>query len=164
MTGGLLGGLWTASLLMAASSVLFMTGLVIARLISEAGRARRRARREALVADMMSAMDGEADAARLKSEVREPRLVAHQQEMRLGVPFGRQLEAVQPRGAERGGDHVQAVIGNELRHRAVAIRVAREQRHAPRRWKTSPDFPGLAEELPPGAPLNHPLFPVLWPR
>jgi ectoine hydroxylase-related dioxygenase (phytanoyl-CoA dioxygenase family) len=35
--------------------------------------------------------------------------------------------------------------------------------HAPRPWKTSPEFPGLAGELPPGAPMNHPLFPVLWP-
>jgi len=37
-------------------------------------------------------------------------------------------------------------------------------RHAPRRWKTSPEFPGLASELAPGAPMNHPLFPVLWSR
>ncbi|MEK7989251.1 phytanoyl-CoA dioxygenase, partial [Burkholderia contaminans] len=36
--------------------------------------------------------------------------------------------------------------------------------HAPRRWKTSPDFPGLAEQLPDGAPLDHPLFPVVWSR
>lgn len=35
-------------------------------------------------------------------------------------------------------------------------------RHTPRRWKTSPEFPGLADELPPGAPMNHPLFPELW--
>jgi hypothetical protein len=34
--------------------------------------------------------------------------------------------------------------------------------HAPRRWRTSPEFPGLREELPAGAPMNHPLFPVLW--
>jgi ectoine hydroxylase-related dioxygenase (phytanoyl-CoA dioxygenase family) len=34
--------------------------------------------------------------------------------------------------------------------------------HAPRRWKTSPDFPGLADELPVGAPMDHPLFPILW--
>jgi hypothetical protein len=34
-------------------------------------------------------------------------------------------------------------------------------RHAPRPWKTSPDFPGLADELPAGAPMDHPLFPVL---
>ena len=24
------------------------------------------------------------------------------------------------------------------------------------------DFPGLAEELPAGAPMEHPLFPLLW--
>jgi ectoine hydroxylase-related dioxygenase (phytanoyl-CoA dioxygenase family) len=34
--------------------------------------------------------------------------------------------------------------------------------HAPRRWTTSPPFPGLADELPAGAPMDHPLFPVLW--
>jgi hypothetical protein len=37
-------------------------------------------------------------------------------------------------------------------------------RHAPRRWKTSPDFPGLTETLPADAPMEHALFPVLWPR
>ena len=36
--------------------------------------------------------------------------------------------------------------------------------HAPRRWTTSPEFPGLAAQLPPGAPMNHPLFPLLWPK
>jgi hypothetical protein len=35
--------------------------------------------------------------------------------------------------------------------------------HAPRRWTTSPEFPGLADDLPPGAAMDHPLFPVLWP-
>jgi hypothetical protein len=35
-------------------------------------------------------------------------------------------------------------------------------KHAPRRWITSPEFPGLADELPEGAPMDHPLFPVLW--
>jgi ectoine hydroxylase-related dioxygenase (phytanoyl-CoA dioxygenase family) len=39
-----------------------------------------------------------------------------------------------------------------------------DARHAPRPWVTSPDFPGLAEELPPGAAMDHPLFPVLWRR
>jgi hypothetical protein len=34
--------------------------------------------------------------------------------------------------------------------------------HAPRRWRTSPDFPGLGEQLPAGAPMIHPLFPELW--
>ena len=32
----------------------------------------------------------------------------------------------------------------------------------PRPWTTSPPFPGLADELPAGAPMDHPLFPVLW--
>jgi ectoine hydroxylase-related dioxygenase (phytanoyl-CoA dioxygenase family) len=36
--------------------------------------------------------------------------------------------------------------------------------HAPRRWTTSPEFPGLADTLPPGAPMDHPLFPILWKR
>jgi hypothetical protein len=36
--------------------------------------------------------------------------------------------------------------------------------HAPRPWTTSPEFPGLADELPAGAPMEHPLFPVLWER
>ena len=34
--------------------------------------------------------------------------------------------------------------------------------HAPRRWQTSPEFPGLRDELPAGAAMNHPLFPILW--
>ena len=34
--------------------------------------------------------------------------------------------------------------------------------HAPRAWKTSPEFPGLAETLAAGAPMEHPLFPLLW--
>lgn len=34
--------------------------------------------------------------------------------------------------------------------------------HAPRAWITSPHFPGLDEELPKGAPLDHPLFPLVF--
>jgi hypothetical protein len=33
---------------------------------------------------------------------------------------------------------------------------------APRRWKTSPHFPGLEAELPAGAEMAHPLFPIVW--
>jgi hypothetical protein len=32
--------------------------------------------------------------------------------------------------------------------------------HAPRPWTTSPPFDGL--DIPPGAPMDDPLFPVLW--
>jgi hypothetical protein len=29
---------------------------------------------------------------------------------------------------------------------------------------TSPEFPGLADTLASGAPVDHPLFPLLWQR
>jgi ectoine hydroxylase-related dioxygenase (phytanoyl-CoA dioxygenase family) len=49
------------------------------------------------------------------------------------------------------------------RRRVFSVRFLGDDiRHTPRRWKTSPEFPGLAEELPAGAPMSHPLFPVLW--
>jgi hypothetical protein len=41
--------------------------------------------------------------------------------------------------------------------------LAADARHAPRGWRTSPPFPGLADELPTGAVMDHPLFPVVWP-
>jgi ectoine hydroxylase-related dioxygenase (phytanoyl-CoA dioxygenase family) len=49
------------------------------------------------------------------------------------------------------------------RRRVFSVRfMGDDTTHAPRRWRTSPEFPGLADELPAGAPMNHPLFPVLW--
>jgi hypothetical protein len=33
---------------------------------------------------------------------------------------------------------------------------------APRRWRTSPEFHGFTDELPAGAPMEHPLFPMVW--
>lgn len=49
------------------------------------------------------------------------------------------------------------------RRRVLSLRfVGDDVVHAPRPWDTSPPFPGLADELAPGAPLDHPLFPVLW--
>lgn len=48
--------------------------------------------------------------------------------------------------------------------RVVALRYLSEfARHAPRQWKTSPEFPGLADELEAGVPMEHPLFPLAWP-
>jgi hypothetical protein len=41
--------------------------------------------------------------------------------------------------------------------------LAADARHAPRRWPTSPLFDGLDRELPAGAEMDHPLFPVGWP-
>jgi ectoine hydroxylase-related dioxygenase (phytanoyl-CoA dioxygenase family) len=50
------------------------------------------------------------------------------------------------------------------RRRVLSVRfIGDDMRHAPRRWRTSPHFPGLTEELPEGAELAHPLFPVVWP-
>jgi hypothetical protein len=55
--------------------------------------------------------------------------------------------------------------GSPTRRRAVSLRfVGDDVVHAPRRWKTSPPFPELEGVLPRGAPLNHPLFPLVWSR
>ena len=49
------------------------------------------------------------------------------------------------------------------RRRVLSLRYLSEAaRHAPRRWRTSPPFDGLEADLPEGAPMDHPLFPVVW--
>jgi ectoine hydroxylase-related dioxygenase (phytanoyl-CoA dioxygenase family) len=59
--------------------------------------------------------------------------------------------------------HGSPGVRGPSRRRVFSARfLGEDARHAPRRWKTSPDFPGLERDLPPGAPLEHPLFPVLW--
>lgn len=51
------------------------------------------------------------------------------------------------------------------RRRVLSVRfLGDDMVHRPRPWVTSPHFPGLTEELADGAPLDHPLFPVLWRR
>jgi ectoine hydroxylase-related dioxygenase (phytanoyl-CoA dioxygenase family) len=53
--------------------------------------------------------------------------------------------------------------GATARRRVFSVRFLGDDiRHAPRRWKTSPEFPGLAEQLPAGAEMDHALFPLLW--
>jgi ectoine hydroxylase-related dioxygenase (phytanoyl-CoA dioxygenase family) len=50
------------------------------------------------------------------------------------------------------------------RRRVLSLRyLSAAARHAPRRWRTSPPFEGLEGELAAGAPMDHPLFPVVWP-
>jgi ectoine hydroxylase-related dioxygenase (phytanoyl-CoA dioxygenase family) len=50
------------------------------------------------------------------------------------------------------------------RRRVLSLRfLGDDMVHAPRPWVTSPPFPGLESELPAGAPLDHPLFPLLAP-
>lgn len=59
--------------------------------------------------------------------------------------------------------HASGGVEPGRRRRVFSVRfLGDDMRHAPRPWKTSPDFPGLADELPAGAPLDHPLFPLLW--
>jgi ectoine hydroxylase-related dioxygenase (phytanoyl-CoA dioxygenase family) len=54
-------------------------------------------------------------------------------------------------------------VGGGNRRRVLSVRfIGDDIRHAPRRWKTSPHFPGLEAELRPGAELDHPLFPMVW--
>ena len=58
---------------------------------------------------------------------------------------------------------LHASAGTATRRRAFSIRfIGDDIRHAPRPWKTSPDFPGLDKELPAGASMDHPSFPVVW--
>jgi len=58
--------------------------------------------------------------------------------------------------------HAARGVG-ERRRRVFSVRFLGDDiRHAPRRWKTSPEFPGLTDELAAGAPMNHRLFPLLW--
>jgi ectoine hydroxylase-related dioxygenase (phytanoyl-CoA dioxygenase family) len=59
--------------------------------------------------------------------------------------------------------HAARGVTGTHRRRVFSVRFLGDDiKHAPRRWRTSPEFPGLVEELPPGAPMNHPLFPELW--
>jgi ectoine hydroxylase-related dioxygenase (phytanoyl-CoA dioxygenase family) len=52
----------------------------------------------------------------------------------------------------------------DSRRRVLSLRyLSADARHAPRRWRTSPLFAGLDAELPDGAAMDHPLFPLVWP-
>jgi ectoine hydroxylase-related dioxygenase (phytanoyl-CoA dioxygenase family) len=59
--------------------------------------------------------------------------------------------------------HGAAGVSGANRRRVLSVRfIGEDIRHAPRRWKTSPHFPGLEDELPAGAEMVHPLFPIVW--
>ena len=58
--------------------------------------------------------------------------------------------------------HASAGVDGDRRRRVFSVRfIGDDTTHAPRRWKTSPDFPGLVEQLPAGAAMDHALFPLL---
>jgi ectoine hydroxylase-related dioxygenase (phytanoyl-CoA dioxygenase family) len=59
--------------------------------------------------------------------------------------------------------HASRGVDATRRRRVFSVRfLGDDVRHAPRRWTTSPEFPGLADELLEGASMHHPLFPELW--
>jgi len=59
--------------------------------------------------------------------------------------------------------HASSGVDGPNRRRVFSVRFLGDDIvHAPRAWKTSPDFPGLAETLAAGAPMEHPLFPLVW--
>ncbi len=61
--------------------------------------------------------------------------------------------------------HASGGVDGTQRRRVFSIRfIGDDITHAPRRWRTSPEFPGLADELAAGAPMVHALFPLVWPR
>ena len=61
--------------------------------------------------------------------------------------------------------HAAAGVSPARRRRVFSVRLIGDDiRHAPRAWRTSPEFPGLEGELAAGAAMRHALFPLLWPR
>jgi ectoine hydroxylase-related dioxygenase (phytanoyl-CoA dioxygenase family) len=57
---------------------------------------------------------------------------------------------------------LHGAAGSQSLRRAFSLRfLGDDMVHAPRAWRTSPEFAGLADELPAGVPMDHPLFPVL---
>ena len=58
--------------------------------------------------------------------------------------------------------HASAGVDGDVRRRVFSARYLGDDiRHAPRRWKTSPEFPGLADKLPAGASMANARFPLL---
>jgi ectoine hydroxylase-related dioxygenase (phytanoyl-CoA dioxygenase family) len=60
---------------------------------------------------------------------------------------------------------LHAASGAKQRRRVFSLRFLGDDiTHAPRTWKTSPDFSNLITDIPADEPLNHPLFPIIWQR
>lgn len=60
--------------------------------------------------------------------------------------------------------HASGGTGPGARRRVFSARyLGDDSVHAPRRWRTSPPFPGLEQRLPAGAAMDDPLFPLVWP-
>lgn len=60
--------------------------------------------------------------------------------------------------------HGAGGVSGDRRRRVLSVRfLGDDMVHAPRSWTTSPPFPDLVNELAPGAEMDHPLFPLLYP-
>jgi ectoine hydroxylase-related dioxygenase (phytanoyl-CoA dioxygenase family) len=60
--------------------------------------------------------------------------------------------------------HASTGVGPGARRRVFSARyLGDDATHALRPWRTSPPFPGLEQRLPDGAPMDDPLFPMVWP-
>lgn len=58
--------------------------------------------------------------------------------------------------------HAAPGVAGSVRRRVFSVRfLGDDMVHAPRAWDTSPAFPGLVQELPAGAAMDHPLFPLV---
>ena len=59
---------------------------------------------------------------------------------------------------------LHAASGSATRRRVFSARyLGDDMVHAPREWPTSPEFPGLRDTLAAGVPMQHELFPQVWP-
>jgi ectoine hydroxylase-related dioxygenase (phytanoyl-CoA dioxygenase family) len=59
--------------------------------------------------------------------------------------------------------HAAGGVTGGNRRRVLSVRfIGDDIVHAPRQWRTSPPFPGLAERLPAGAKMAADEFPILW--
>ena len=59
--------------------------------------------------------------------------------------------------------HASNGTGPGARRRVFSARyLGDDATHALRRWRTSPPFPDLDQRLPDGAPMDDPLFPLVW--
>jgi ectoine hydroxylase-related dioxygenase (phytanoyl-CoA dioxygenase family) len=57
--------------------------------------------------------------------------------------------------------HAAGGVAGDRGRRAFSVRFMGDD-VVPRAWRTSPEFPGLTEQLAEGAPMCTPLFPLLW--
>ncbi len=59
---------------------------------------------------------------------------------------------------------LHAAPGSATRRRVFSARyLGDDMVHAPRAWRTSPEFAGLSTVVPAGAPMDHALFPLVFP-